>query len=333
MAFELADEDPVYEDLASKFWEHFLYIAYAMNHRGSDTSNGMWDETDGFFYDVLHTPEQGDQAMRVRSMVGLIPLFAVETLEDDLLNKMPGFKRRMDWFIANRPELTSNIASMRKRGQGERRLLSIVGAEKLRRILKIMLDENEFFSDYGIRALSRSHRDHPFTLKMDGVERSVDYEPGESTSGMFGGNSNWRGPIWFPVNFLLIESLQKFAFYLGDTYKVECPVGSGEMKTLDQVAEEISHRLARIFLRGMDGRRPVNGANELFQNDPHWKDLIPFYEYFHGDIGRGVGASHQTGWTGLVAKLIQQSGDAQKPERRSRSRVTTKSAIAKSTGD
>jgi hypothetical protein len=333
MAFELADEDPVYEDVASKFWEHFIYIAYAMNHRGSDTSTGMWDDTDGFFYDILHTPEKGDQTMRVRSMVGLIPLFAVETLEDDLLNKMPGFKRRMEWFIANRPELTSNIASMRKRGVGERRLLSIVDAEKLKRILKIMLDENEFFSDYGIRALSRFHKDHPFKMDMDGVERSVDYEPGESTSGLFGGNSNWRGPIWFPVNFLLIESLQKFAYYLGDTYKVECPVGSGQLKTLDQVAEEISHRLARIFLRGADGRRPVNGADERFQNDPHWKDLIQFYEYFHGDIGRGVGASHQTGWTGLVAKLIQQSGDAQRPERRSRSRITTKTAIMRSAGD
>jgi hypothetical protein len=220
---------------------------------------------------------------------------------------------------------------MRKRGVGERRLLSIVDAEKLKRILKIMLDENEFFSDYGIRALSRFHKEHPFTLNMDGIERSVDYEPGESTSGIFGGNSNWRGPIWFPVNFLLIESLQKFAYYLGDSFKVECPAGSGQLKTLDQVAEEISHRLARIFLRGADGRRPVNGANERFQNDPHWKDLIQFYEYFHGDIGRGVGASHQTGWTGLVAKLIQQSGDAQKPKRNTRSGIKT--GGAKSAGN
>jgi hypothetical protein len=317
IALELADQDPVYEDVASKFWEHFLYIAYAMNHRGLDVDDGtvgMWDETDGFFYDVLHTPETGHQPMRVRSMVGLIPLFAVETLEPELLDRLPGFKRRLEWFVQNRPELTSGIASMHKRGQGERRLLSIVDAAKLRRILQIMLDEKEFFSDYGIRALSRVHKDHPFTLRLAGVEHSVDYEPGESTCGLFGGNSNWRGPIWFPVNFLLIESLQKFDFYLGDDFKVECPVGSGKMLSLHEVAAQISHRLARIFLRAEDGKRPVNGANETFQNDPHWRDLIHFYEYFHGDLGSGIGANHQTGWTGLVAKLIQQSGDPHKHE-------------------
>jgi hypothetical protein len=319
IALELAAENPAYEDVASKFWEHFLYIAYAMNHRGHGDGNeedgvGMWDETDGFFYDVLHTPETGHQPMRVRSMVGLIPLFAVETLEPELLERLPGFKRRLEWFVQNRPELTSGIASMHKRGQGERRLLSIVDAAKLRRIMQIMLDEKEFFSPYGIRALSRVHKDHPFTLKLAGAEHSVDYEPGESTSGLFGGNSNWRGPIWFPVNFLLIESLQKFDFYLGDDFKVECPVGSGKMLTLHEVAAKISRRLSRIFLRGWDGTRPVNGTNEIFQNDPHWRDLIQFYEYFNGDVGSGVGANHQTGWTGLVAKLLQQSGDPQKHE-------------------
>jgi hypothetical protein len=319
IALELADENPAYEDVASKFWEHFLYIAYAMNHRGHGDGSeedgvGMWDETDGFFYDVLHTPEAGHQPMRVRSMVGLIPLFAVETLEPELLERLPGFKRRLEWFVQNRPELTSGIASMHKRGQGERRLLSIVDAAKLRRIMQIMLDEKEFFSDYGIRALSRVHKDHPFTLKLAGAEHSVDYEPGESTSGLFGGNSNWRGPVWFPVNFLLIESLQKFDFYLGDDFKVECPVGSGKMLSLHEVAAEISHRLAKIFLRAPDGTRPVNGINGKFQSDPHWRDLIQFFEYFNGDLGSGVGANHQTGWTGLVAKLIQQSGDPHKHE-------------------
>ncbi|MCU1286963.1 MAG: uncharacterized protein JWO13_3313 [Acidobacteriales bacterium] len=332
IALELADEDPVYEDVASKFWEHFLYIAYAMNHRGhegeagDDDSVGMWDETDGFFYDVLHTPEAGHQPMRVRSMVGLIPLFAVETLEPEILERLPGFKRRLEWFIQNRPELTSGIASMHRRGQGERRLLSIVDAAKLRRILQIMLDEKEFFSDYGIRALSRVHKDHPFSLKIAGVEHSVDYEPGESTSGLFGGNSNWRGPIWFPVNFLLIESLQKFDFYLGQDFKVECPVGSGQMKSLSEVAEQISHRLARIFMKAEDGTRPVNGTNEKFQKDPYWKDLIQFYEYFHGDLGSGVGANHQTGWTGLIAKLIQQSGDPHEREDEKKEKVTRKAA-------
>jgi hypothetical protein len=232
----------------------------------------------------------------------------------------------LEWFIQNRPELTSGIASMHRRGQGERRLLSIVDSAKLRRILQIMLDEKEFFSDYGIRALSRVHKDHPFSLKIAGVEHSVDYEPGESTSGLFGGNSNWRGPIWFPVNFLLIESLQKFDFYLGEDFKVECPVGSGQMKSLSEVAEQISHRLARIFLRAEDGTRPVNGTVEKFQKDPHWRDLIQFYEYFNGDLGSGVGANHQTGWTGLIAKLIQQSGDPHEREDEQEKKVTRKAA-------
>jgi mannosylglycerate hydrolase MGH1-like protein/glycosyl hydrolase family 63 len=308
MAMELAYEDPSYEDVASKFWEHFVYIAYAMNHRGDDGIE-MWNEEDGFFYDVLHLSDANNFPLKVRSMVGLIPLFAVETLEPELLDRLPGFKRRLEWFITYRRDLTTNLASMRKPGMGERRLLSIVGKERLRRILKLMLDEKEFLSPYGIRALSQFHLEHPYMLSVDGNVHRVDYEPAESSTGLFGGNSNWRGPIWFPVNYLLIESLQKFHHYLGEDYKVECPTGSGQMMTLWEVAAEISRRLTHVFLRGPDGRRPVHGGTEKFQTDPYWKDLVLFYEYFHGDNGAGIGASHQTGWTGLVAKLVQQSGE------------------------
>ncbi|MGH9492073.1 MAG: MGH1-like glycoside hydrolase domain-containing protein [Terriglobales bacterium] len=308
IALELARENPAYENVASKFWEHFLFIANAMNHRGGE-EEGLWDEADGFFYDVLHAPDGSHLPLKVRSMVGLIPLFAVQTLEPEIVDRLSGFKRRLEWFIDNRPDLIQNLACMRTRGHKERRLLAIVDRDKLRRILRFMLDENEFLSPYGIRAVSRFHREHPFILGVNGMEHRVDYEPGESHSGLFGGNSNWRGPVWFPVNYLLIESLQKFHHYLGDDYKVECPTGSGKMMTLWEVAGELSRRLTRIFLRGADGHRPVHGANGLFQNDPHWRDLVLFYEYFHGDNGSGVGASHQTGWTGLVAKLIQQSGE------------------------
>jgi hypothetical protein len=305
IALELAKEDPAYEDVASKFWEHFVYIAHAMSHRGRN-GTGLWDEEDGFFYDVLRLPDGNYLPMKIRSMVGLIPLFAVETLDPDLLERLPGFKRRLEWFIEHRPDLIGNVACMRTPGMGERRLLSIANQDQLRQILKYMLDEREFLAPYGIRALSQYHRDHPYELSVDGINHRVDYEPGESSTGLFGGNSNWRGPIWFPVNFLLIESLQKFHFYLGDDFKVECPTGSGKLMTLWDVAGEISRRLMRIFLRDADQIRPVFGGTEKFQNDPHWRDLIPFHEYFHGDNGAGIGASHQTGWTGLVAKLIQQ---------------------------
>ena len=308
IAMELASEDPAYEDVASKFWEHFLYIANAINHLGSD-GTGMWNEEDGFYYDVLHMPDGGHIPMKVRSMVGLIPLFAVETLEPKVCNKLPGFKRRLEWFVENRKDLTRNVACMNTHGQGERRLLSIVNQEQLRRVLKVMLDEREFLSPYGIRAVSRIHREHPYVLSANGMEHRVDYEPGESSTGLFGGNSNWRGPIWFPVDYLLIESLQKFHHYLGDDFKVECPTGSGHMMTLWEVAAELSRRMSRIFLKGDDGGRPVHGANQLYRDDPNWSDLVLFYEYFHGDTGAGVGASHQTGWTGLVAKLLQQSGE------------------------
>ena len=307
IAMELAREDPAYEDVASKFWEHFLFIANAMTHLGSD-GVGMWDDEDGFFYDVLFTPD-GHSPLKIRSMVGLIPLFAVETLEPALVERLPGFKRRLEWFIANRKDLAANVASMTRPGKGERRLLSIVNSAQLRRVLGFLLDENEFFSPYGIRALSRFHKDHPYVLKAGGAEYRVDYEPGESTTGLFGGNSNWRGPVWFPVNFLLIESLQKFHHYLGDGFLVECPTGSGTYMTLWDVAAEISRRLMRLFLRDESGRRPAHGANRLYQTDPHWRDLVLFYEYFHGDNGTGLGASHQTGWTGLIGKLLQQYGE------------------------
>jgi Mannosylglycerate hydrolase MGH1-like glycoside hydrolase domain len=308
IAMELASEDPVYEDVASKFWEHFIHIAHAMNDLGHDGVE-LWDEEDGFFYDVLHLPDGGHFPLKVRSMVGLIPLFAIETLESAKLDRLPEFKKRLEWFIDNRPDLTSNVACMRTPGEGERRLFSIVGQEQLRRVLKVMLDESEFLSPFGIRALSRYHQDHPYTMNVKGADYRVDYEPGESSTGLFGGNSNWRGPIWFPVNFLLVESLQKFHHYLGDDFKVECPTGSGKMLTLWEVAAEISRRLSRPFLRTAEGRRPVYGEIEKFQSDPNWRDLIQFHEYFHGDNGTGVGASHQTGWTGVVAKLMQQSGE------------------------
>jgi hypothetical protein len=310
IALELANEDSAYEDVASKFWEHFVYIARAMDHRGQD-GVGLWDEKDGFFYDVLRLPDGVHFPMKVRSMVGLIPLFAVETLEPELLERLPGFKRRLEWFVENRPDLTENLACMRTIGAGERRLLSIANPQQLRDILEFMLDENEFLSPYGIRALSRVHREHPYCLEVDGMSHCVDYEPAESTTGLFGGNSNWRGPVWFPVNFLLIESLQKFHHYLGDDFKVEFPRGSGTMITLWEVSQELSRCLARLFLRDENGRRPVYGGSEKFQSDPHWRDLVLFYEYFHGDNGAGLGASHQTGWTGLVTKLLQQSGESE----------------------
>ena len=307
IALELAKDNLAYEDVASKFFEHFVYICDAMNHLGGENIE-LWDRQDGFFYDVLSLPNGQSKSLRVRSMVGLIPLFAVETLDPELIDKLPGFKRRLQWFVENRPELSEHIET-ESTDAGPRRFLSLVNRHRLKRVLHYMLDENEFLSSYGIRALSRHHADHPYKLAVNGTEYRVDYEPAESSTGLFGGNSNWRGPIWFPVNFLLIESLQKFHYFLGDNYKVECPTGSGQTANLWEVAGEISQRLTCIFTRGADGRRPVFGGTDKFQNDPHWRDLIPFHEYFHGDNGAGIGASHQTGWTALVAKLIQQYGE------------------------
>ena len=309
IALELSIEDNAYEDVASKFWEHFLFISDAMNNLGRDGIS-LWNDEDGFYYDVLHLHDQKySMPIRLRSMVGLIPLFAVATIEPDILNQLPAFKRRMQWFIDNRPDLTGNINCARTPGAGERRLLAIAYRDRLERVLAFMLDEEEFLSPYGIRALSRYHKDVPYTLQVNGTEHRVDYEPGESTTGLFGGNSNWRGPIWFPVNYLLIEALQKFHHYYGDSFQIECPTGSGTMMNLWEVSQEISRRLSHIFLRNGDGTRPVFGDNEKMQHDPHFRDYLLFNEYFHGDNGRGVGASHQTGWTGLVAKLLQQSGE------------------------
>jgi hypothetical protein len=307
IALELAKEDPSYEDVASKFWEHFLHIANAMNHMAHD-GIGLWDEADGFFYDVLHVPGEGHMPLKIRSMVGLIPLFAVETLEPELMERLPGFSRRLDWFVKNRPDLTANVACMQAEGMAERRLLSILNADELRRVLKIMLDETEFLSPYGIRALSKRHQEQPFVFPVNGAEYRVAYEPAESSTGLFGGNSNWRGPIWFPVNYLLIESLQKFHHYLGDDFRVECPSGSGQLMTLAAVAQELSQRMTKIFLKDSNGARPVHGGQRIYRDDPHWRELVLFHEYFHGDNGSGVGASHQTGWTGVVAKLIEQNG-------------------------
>ena len=308
IAMELAQDNAIYEDVASKFWEHFIYIANAMNGGATGDRDGLWDEQDGFFYDVLHLPDGSRHSLKVRSMVGLIPLYAVETLEPEALDRLPAFKRRLEWFIENRPDLTQHVACMRTPGAGERRLLAVVWPERLTRVLSLMLDEREFLSPFGIRALSRFHDAMPYSLTVNGQEHRVNYEPAESSTGLFGGNSNWRGPIWFPVNVLLIEALQKFHHYLGEDFRVEFPTGSGQMMNLAEVARRISQRLSQIFLRDGEGRRPVLGGQDRFQSDPDWRDLVPFHEYFHADTGAGVGASHQTGWSALVAKLLQQAG-------------------------
>jgi mannosylglycerate hydrolase MGH1-like protein len=303
IALELAQHNHVYEDIATKFFEHFLHIAEAMTTIGDGM--GMWNEEDGFFYDVLNLPDGQMLPLKVRSMVGLIPLFAVETLEPELYEKLPGFTERLDWFLDYRPDLAALVSRWNEPGKGERRLLSLLRGSRMKRLLRRMLDESEFLSDFGVRALSRHHGDHPYALEWGGQRFSVDYQPGESTSGLFGGNSNWRGPIWMPVNYLLIESLQKFHHYYGDEFKVECPTGSGRYCTIGEIATELAARLSRLFLRDDLGRRPVFGDNQRLQTDPHFRDHVLFHEYFHGDTGRGVGASHQTGWTGLVAKLLQ----------------------------
>ncbi len=303
MALELAVEDPAYEDVASKFWEHFVYIAYAMHHVGEEGFN-LWDEEDGFFYDVLRRPDGSHEPIRIRTLVGLIPLSAVVTGDLSLLDRFPGFKRRMEWFARNRPDLMGSCASMMQRPDGTRMLFSLVTPDQLRRVLRFMLDENEFLSPHGIRSVSLYHRDHPYVMKAGGAEYRMSYDPGESTTGLFGGNSNWRGPIWFPINYLILESLRRYHQYLGDDFKVECPTGSGKMMTLLEVFHELARRLSTIFLPSENGERPVFSGIEIYRNDPHWKDLVLFHEYFHGDTGKGLGASHQTGWTGLIAKLL-----------------------------
>ncbi len=311
IALELARRNNAYEDVATKFLEHFFNIAHAMNGRSEvsgDSGDDLWDEKDSFYYDLLYLPDGSRHYLRVRSMVGLIPLFAVETLDSELLDILPNFTYHLNWFLKNRPDLCESVASITRTGVGDRRMFSVVNAERLRCILQRLLSEEEFLSPYGIRSVSRYHLAHPYQIEMDGVIHQVGYEPAESRTRLFGGNSNWRGPVWFPLNYLIIESLQKYYYYYGSDFKVEHPVGSGKMLTLWEVSTELSQRLIRLFLQDERGRRPVFGNMGRFQTAPRWRDLIMFHEYFHGDNGAGLGASHQTGWSGLVAKLILQSG-------------------------
>jgi hypothetical protein len=304
IALELAEAEPVYQDTATKFFEHFLAIARAMTDLGGQ-GHGLWDAQDGFFYDALHLPDDRIEPLRVRSLVGLMPLLGVAVIPPDLLRRMPEFDRRVHWFLRHRPELSRNIASFDAPGQHEELLAAVVTREQLISLLRYMLDEEEFLSPYGIRSVSRYHAHHPFSLTFGQETFGINYQPAESQSGLFGGNSNWRGPIWFPINFLLIEALCTHHQYYGDSLKVECPTGSGNWLTLDAVADELARRLTAIFLRNEHGARPVFGGAAMFQNDPQWRDHLLFYEYFHGDNGAGLGASHQTGWTGLAATLLQ----------------------------
>ena len=317
MALELAREDMAYEDVASKFFEHFVAIVDAMNTLGG---TGLWDEEDGFYYDQLHV-EGKHVPLRIRSMVGLIPLYAAEVLEADAIQKLPGFSKRLRWFLANRPDLARHISYMEgPHGEhgptcmlgGGHRLLAIPSRERLTRVLRYLLDENEFLSPYGIRSISRIHMEQPYVFRANGDEFRVDYVPGESNTGLFGGNSNWRGPIWFPVNYLLVEALERYHYFYGDSLRVEYPTGSGRMMNLKEVANGIAMRLARIFLPDQHGRRPCHGDDRRYAQDPYWRDLVLFYEYFHGETGRGVGASHQTGWTALATRFIEALGQTRK---------------------
>jgi hypothetical protein len=305
IAATLALDDPVYEDIASKFFEHFVYISHAMNDMAGEGIE-LWDRRDGFFYDVILLPDGRTLPLRARSMVGLVPLVAVTTLEPEIMSRLPTFARRMRWFLENRPQLGEQVVRQEAPGGQTRWLLSLVNGVRLERILARMLDEGEFLSAFGIRSLSAVHRQHPFVLTIDGHSHSVDYEPAESTTGLFGGNSNWRGPIWFPLNHLLIKALQHFDVFYGQRFQVECPAGSGRLMTLQEVAGELSGRLIGLFLADASGRRPAHGRAEKFRTDPGWRDLVLFYEYFDGDTGAGLGASHQTGWTALVAQLLAQ---------------------------
>jgi hypothetical protein len=309
IALELARDNPATEDMASKFFEHFIAIADAINTQGG---TGLWDEEDGFYYDQLCVGER-IIPLKVRSLVGLIPLLAVEILDDELIQGLRGFKKRMDWFLENRPDLSQLISycCLLDKGKGRcHRLLAIPTRKQLERVLRYMLDENEFLSPYGIRSLSRIHREQPYVFHLDGQEYRVDYEPGESTTGFFGGNSNWRGPVWFPVNYLLIEALERYHHFYGDGLRVECPTGSGRVLNLQEVADELRCRLARLFLLDAQGRRPCHGEERRYAEDPPWRDLVLFHEYFHGETGRGLGASHQTGWTALAVQLLERSAEA-----------------------
>ncbi|MEP4534912.1 MAG: glucosidase [Cyclobacteriaceae bacterium] len=303
IALDLSMEHPVYQDMASKFFEHFLYISGAMNNIG-ETNVDLWDDEDFFYYDVMHTPDKPNQQMKIRSMVGLIPLFAVEILRDENYKHLDEFRERLEFFLKERPRLASLVSRWESQGKGERRLLSILRGFRMKKILERMLDPEEFLSDYGIRALSKFHEKNPYELEIDGKTLSVSYLPGESNSSFFGGNSNWRGPIWFPVNYLILESLLKYSAYYSEEYTVEFPKGSSKHHNLVEITRGICKRMFSIFTKDDNGYRPVYGGDLKFQNDPHFKDYILFYEYFNGDTGEGLGASHQTGWTGLIAEMI-----------------------------
>jgi hypothetical protein len=307
IAVELALHYPAYEEFVSKFFEHTMWIAGAMDRMGNDQDR-MWDEEDGFFYDVLRLPNGQALRLKVRSMVGLLPLAAVAIFEEGTLEKLPTARKHIREFMQRHPELEANLHMPGTPGLAGRRMLATVNEDKLRRILSRMLDENEFFGPHGIRALSRYHLDHPFIFGLSGQEYRVSYLPGDSDSGMFGGNSNWRGPVWMPVNFLLYLSLLRLGAYYGDSFKVECPTGSGKELTLFEAGQMLGERLIGTFVRDGSGRRPVFGGTEKFQSDPDWRDNLLFYEYFHGDNGAGIGASHQTGWTGCIARIIQANG-------------------------
>ncbi|KAB0678491.1 MGH1-like glycoside hydrolase domain-containing protein [Aureimonas leprariae] len=313
MALELAADDPVYEDIATKFFEHFLYIASAMTHvggteaeknEGGADGRGLWDETDGFFYDVLELPDGGQTTLRVRSLVGLIPLCAVEVLGADLWTRFPDFARRTQWMLRHRPDLTEQVSRFGEPGKDERLLLSLLRRYRMTALLARMLDENEFLSPHGLRSLSKAHGEHPFAFECNGRRFAVDYEPGNSTSAIFGGNSNWRGPVWMPLNYMLIEGLREFERFYGAEFRTECPTGSGKAMGLGEIADELSRRAASLFLRDAHGRRPVFGGDARFDDDPLFRDLVPFHEFFDGETGQGLGAAHQTGWTSLVALLI-----------------------------
>jgi len=325
MALELAKHNPTYEDIASKFFEHFLFISDAMTFRSGDESAvSLWNDEDGFYYDAIQWEGGHTQQVPVRSLVGLIPLYATLTLEPSAIKKFTGFKKRMDWFIENRTDISGrNIANMRAKGKGDRKLLALASEDRLRKILQRMLDEGEFLSDYGIRSLSRAHKENPYSMNVNGENFSVDYWPGDSHSGMFGGNSNWRGPIWLATTALIIESLQRFHQFYGQDFKVECPTGSGDQMTLANVADEIQHRIIHIFARDHEGVRAANGGSEKMNKDPHFRDHVLFHEFFHADNGKGLGASHQCGWTGLVAWFIWQSGHSARMPRTPRTPRTT----------
>ncbi|MEY2411334.1 MAG: hypothetical protein QOF48_4004, partial [Verrucomicrobiota bacterium] len=320
IALELAQHNHTYEDIATKFFEHFLHIAAAIN--SVEEGVGLWDQTDEFYYDELRLPDGREIPLRVRSMVGLIPLFAVEVLDEDILRDLPEFAGRLEWFLDHRPELAKLVSRWQEPGMGSRRLLSLLRGHRMKCLLRRMLDETEFLSDFGVRALSKVHEERPYQFQTDGEVLSVKYQPGESESLLFGGNSNWRGPIWMPVNYLLIESLQRFHYYYGEDFKVECPTGSGQFLTLDGIADELTRRLVRLFAKGEDGERPVLKYHPKLAGDPHFRDHLLFHEYFHGETGRGVGASHQTGWTGLIAKLLMPRIDRE-PSRRVQGSVTS----------